>query len=815
MEWIDIKKLAVSTFLNKKLPQSYIEKLKFEIKEIEKQGAEGYWLNLLSDKKVFNANPNGLVLPYLLGITNVDPVAENIPHKTVYQTEFPDIDIDFISAARNPVKEYASKMYGDEHVCSVGTWLTYKPKLALQDAARAFGSGIGDASALTKDLPDEFDDLSKEAALKEFEPLRVFNETYPNVVDLAYKIVHRIKSQGKHAGGLIISRVPVRDFIPLTICSKQLTSAWTEGRNTQLSKFGFVKFDFLGLKTLIYIHTCQQLIKKDRNIDISWDGMDPTANCAGYEILPDGMRNKITFDDSAALSMANEVKTESIFQFDTDLAKSIVVKGGVKSFNDLVVYTSLGRPGPLPMVDVYIKRRDGDEFWNDESDIVKILKDTYGIIVFQEQLAAVWMKIANFSKPESEEARKAVAKKWVDKLVNIEAKWMKGASRTIGEQQAAEWWQKMVTFGRYAFNKSHATAYTVISYRSLWLKAHYPAEWWAAVMSDCHRDRMIRYMGVARLEGVPFGTIDANYLSVKFAVKDGKITPGLLMIKGIGNKVVSGLDMDMRYTSFDDFMAKNMDKNGAYPSKTLIERLIKLGAFDNLHENRKAIWYWYLYQYGGTHEARDVRKEANWAFCWPANKIEEERDRQIDGFRKLYPKRGKVPPKILNWVPTTAGSTGKLKGMPTDEQAKLCKSIELTFEQIKSLYDDFSLSEILSFEKDYLGFYWHSPMDLYYTEGMNIEDARMHGILECVIENKEVRSGNNGDYYCLSVTDGVENSKIMVWSDAINNNEEGIFEVGRGVKMYVNWSDQYRSFNIRSSFQVAELQGKENVTRNK
>jgi DNA polymerase III alpha subunit len=815
MEWLDVKKMAVTSFRDKKCTEGHLNRLKFEFKEIERQGAEGYWLNTIADGKKFEKNVNGLVLPYLLGITPVDPLAAGIPHKVVYQTEFPDIDIDFIGAARDPVKNFAAKTYGDEFVCSVGTWLTYKPKLAIQDAARALGVGTSDAVALTKELPDEFDEMTKEAALLDFPQLQAFNEEFPEVVDLAYKIVHRIKAQGKHAGGLIISSVPVRDFIPLTICSSQLTSAWTEGRNTQLSKFGFVKFDFLGLKTLLYIWTCQKLIEKGRGIKITWDGMDPVTDCAGEETLADGTRNKIVFTDEAALSLANEVKTESIFQFDTDLAKSIIIKGGVKSFNDLVVYTSLGRPGPLPMVDVYIRRRDGDENWDDGSDIVRILKDTYGIIVFQEQLAATWMKMANFTKPESEEARKAVAKKWVEKLAPIEVKWMRGASRTLGEQQAAEWWQKMVTFGRYAFNKAHATAYSVISYRSLWLKAHYPAEWWAAVMSDCHRERMIRYMGTARLEGVPFGTTDINDLSIKFSVKDGKITPGLLMIKGIGESMVSTLDMAARYTSLDDFMSKQMAKNNAYPSKSLTERLIKLGAFDKLYANRKVLFMWYMYNYGGTTDARDVQRRINFAWSWPVEEVEKERSRQIDEFRKLYPKRGKIPPKILNWTPTTPWTKFEDRGMPNDEQLKTCKSIVCSFEHIEKMHSvDYDLKETLVFEKEYLGFYWHSPMGQYNTEGFTIQEARDRGILECVIEDKEVRQGTNGDYYCLSVTDGVENARVMIWSDAINNNDEKVFEESAGVKMYVTWSDQFRSFNVRSAYQITMLEPKENATRN-
>lgn len=356
---------------------------------------------------------------------------------------------------------------------------------------------------------------------------------------------------------------------------------------------------------------------------------------------------------------------------------------------------------------------------------------------------------------------------------------------------------------------SHATAYSVISYRSLWLKAHYPAEWWAAAMSDCHRERMIRYMGTARLEGVNFGTIDINHLSRKFAVKDDKITPGLLMIKGVGDSLIAGIDFNAQYTSFDDFMEQHKTKNGGYPSKSLVERLVKLGAFDKLCLNRKLVWSWYLYNYGGTDEARDFRKLANWAHCWTMDEIKQERDRLAREYIKLYPKKSKIPTKILNWLPTIPRRNKTNIAPPTPEEEKLCKQIVLSYDDIANYVDEFKLREILEFEKEYLGFYWHSPMDLFHVEGFTIQEARMCGILECVIQSKEVRQGTNGDYYCMTVTDGVESARVMVWTDTIVNNDEEVFADSTGVKMFVTWSDQFRSFNVRSGYQVVPLQLKD------
>jgi len=850
IEWADVQKRAAQELLKRKLDGEYKDRLLFEFKEINKQGASDYWVELLNAEKTFDHNDNGLVLPWLLGITRIDPIAEGIEHNIQYQPDFPDIDIDFLPHARGPVREFAIQQYGADKVCAVGAWQTYGPKLALQDAAPALGYDRHKSIALTRELPQAFDDLTLKQALDEFEAFKKFYEDNKDLVDIAYRMKGMIKTQLRHAGGLIISSVPVRDHLPLTMSNDVWTSAWTEGRNTQLSKFGFIKFDFLGLKNLLYIWTACNLIKENRGIEIDWEDMDPDVDRAGWQKDEKG-DHPILFNDEKAIQSADRVQVDSIFQFETELSKSIIQKGGVKEFKDLVVYSALGRPGPLPMVDVYIARRDGkvrvdgetgeridESKWMDGEDerIIDILGDTYGVIVYQEQLATIWRKLAGFTAPEAEAARKAVAKKWVEKLVPIEEKWLRGASKTLGEESAKEWWEKMVTFGRYAFNVSHVSAYITIAYRCIWLKAHFPAEWWAAVMSDCHSEKLKRYMSVARAEGVEFTDMHCDKLTTKFTVLGDHVTPGLMGVKGIGESAAKEFSGKGPYDSLDHFV----ERHGK--SKTVLERLIKLGGFRAKHDNKKALWMWYLYKHGSGTYMTALRRLIRCCYCWTNEEIQEERLRKERAWRKEYPNRTKVPVKITNWVPTlpidkprfnvlenavlfvekvgkettilerrSPGDEGfwdkvakDLSQLRLDDEAaeeyKTSNKVVIQSKHVMQLFEfDYTLTEILEFEKSFLGFYWNSPLDQFKHDGCSINYARSHETLEVVIEEREERQGASSTFLQLIVTDGVESAKVMVWSDAWQNNGDEVFDPGIGLRMKVNWNEKYRSFNLRKN----------------
>jgi len=909
--WEELKELANGELDGRSLDETYAKRLKFEFKEIEKQGATTYWLNLYNDKKRFGSNPNSLVLPWLLGMAEGDPISGRddeilctvkaaevvkyrerngvVPPDFVKDPDMPDIDLDCLPEARDPIKTYAAEKYGmgitDGYgpVCSVGTWQTYKFKSSVIDVCVATGMvDKAEAYELTTKLPDDVDDLKdggysnckgriktdgedKECGtshnevrcpncqseatdgptigklIAEYEQLASFTAKYPDVIDYAVQIIGRVRNMGMHAGALIIADRTLFGNIPLAKSNNKgyWVSMWSEGRNTQLSKFGYIKWDILGLKTLKYIFECCRLIEQNRGITFGerkesesehgqelppamtgWDDINPNLNRAGHFFDSEGNKHYISLNDEDALRLANEQKTDGIFQFDTDLAKSILANG-VRNFEDLMLFNAMGHPGPMASIPEAVENRDGgSDSWKNRlhPKILDVLKDTYGVIVYQEQLQAIWQRVAGFTAPQAQEARKAVAKKWVHKLKPIREHWIVGASRVLGQKESENWWTKMETFGRYAFNRSHAVSYCLVAQRCLWLKAHFAPEWWAAVMSDCHSDKLVRYMGIARSEEwkptdhvtysgsynpekpadtVVFGTINIFNLTTDFTVTNDVVNQGMIGIKGIGESAAESFAGRGDFTDIDDFIEKKGGK-----SKTVLERFIKLGAFTVLegHENIYATWKWYEYKYCSGKDITQLRREIRAKLVekdgWNETTIEEERQRQEAEYKKQYPNRRKIPAKIKNWKPK-----------PNDSR-----------DNVISLYSDkeFTLEETLAFEKQYLGYYLHSPLDLYLTQGNCDIDAAKRGgqydgvKLEVVITDLEFAvSKNNKEYARLFVSDGVQTALVLIFNNELALQNPESLLVGTGIEMWVDYDEMRGTFTMRRNQTIVKLLHKE------
>ncbi len=381
LEWCDIKELATTKLIERQLSDIYKSRFTAEIKEIEKQGANAYWVQLVADGHKYESNKNGLVLPWLLDMTNIDPLTAE--HKYVQQTDWPDIDFDCLPIARDEIKEYAAIKYGHDKVCSVGAWQTYKFKSALQDVVRGLNGDLKQIIDITKNLPNDVDDLkdggygacnsckTKHNAVKcpacgavdassitigqildQFDSIRDYYVTHKREVDLAVRMVGKIKSLSKHAGGLIISSKELFGNMPMAMSNGHWTSLWTEGRNTQLSKLGYIKWDVLGLKTLQYINTCCKLIEYTRGFKfntIPWKDLDPTIGCMGYYVDDHGEKHSVPMNDPGSLKMMNDLRTQTVFQFETDVQKGVLANG-VRNFNDLQVYNAMGHPGPIACI---------------------------------------------------------------------------------------------------------------------------------------------------------------------------------------------------------------------------------------------------------------------------------------------------------------------------------------------------------------------------------------------------------------------------------------------------------------------------------
>ena len=957
IEWDDIVKYAKREA--DKLGPEYTKRLEFEINEIEKQAASEYYIQLLNDKKKYDTNKNGLVLPFILKITNIDPIKNNVGHVITYEADFPDIDSDFLPHARDSVKKFISDKFGADKVCTVGNWNTLGVRQAVLDSSRILGADLDKANAVTKNLSKDFEELiDLDDMLSASDEFRSYYESNREVVELALRLVGKIKSQGQHAGGVIISSVHLADTIPMSIIKGKQVSQWTEGMaSVQLSKFGLVKFDILGLNTLAYNTYTEELVKKNRGVIIDWSESDPTCEepYFGYETYPDGTKIKILMNDPLAIKLADNVKTDAVFQFDTPVAKG-VLSNGVKTFFDLVTYTALARPGPMECIPEWVARRDDPkQAWKKKEDprIAKLLEKTFGEIIYQEDLTNIWMKFGGLTAPEAEKARKAVAKKKRDEVSKLGPKIISGMIKSgfkddpskpddegkfpqSDPYSAQGYWSRMIDFGRYCFNKcldgdtiivnpvtkesiaiaelynnkrdfkllsfdngfvvddvvdvhyngilpvfkvffdngieqtvtinhrfmnefgefetianimksghaikfvnekecglchikriefigfkatyspemksgqhnyltspyngqpihanSHAMAYGIVAYRALWLKAHYPPEFWASILTYCKLESKPKYVSVAKAEGVNFRPLRVGVFSDRFTVdKDLNVYPSLSMVKGIGDSAAKNYSVDGgSCTSFDDFLVKYGK------SKAVMERLIKLGAFDDIEPNRNGLWNWYLYKYCSKSEDVDaVRKNINDKIIgveWPADKIKIERERQLDEFKKLFPKK-KPLKRITEWEP----KIGYKYDYPT-------------IKEVINLFDDYTLKEKLMFEKEYLGVYWTDPMQLfecdreYCFENAKVEeDYYVDGIVEGF---NDARTKNGKRFRNYNVSDGVETNAIKIWEDSIKYQDEEVYKPGCGVRVPVKWSEKYHSFSLQRNCSIVSLRSK-------
>lgn len=978
--WEEIKAIAFNTLREESLSQMHLERLQFEISEIEKQCANTIWVDYYNEGKRFDSNPNHLLMPWLLGLlvgeADTDPLAirtapllnsvrfsevvdystkhGDIPPDFVKDPDMPDIDLDCLADARDAIRQHAIEAYSQNSddssdtygsVCSVGTWQTYKFKSAIIDAVDATGIiEKSEAYKLTTELPQDVDELREGGKanctgkvidietgeerecgtshinakcpvcgspdtdnptigklMEDFPDLRQFAKQYPRIIEYAIRLVGRIRNMGMHAGALIIADRPLYGNVPLArrSTSAQWVSMWSEGRNSQLSKLGYLKWDVLSLKTLQQIYNCCKLVEKNRGISFGirkkwcafqfkngtevpyalddkvetdhgpttveqlmrlvqkkggsippgrkqgvslvkacdivsvrllsddeappamdgWDDVNPQENRLGHFYDPSGQKHIIALNDEGALKLANDRKVTGIFQFDTNLAISIL-ENGVKSFHDLMMYSALGHPGPMQFIPEAVANRDDPtQSWKHKlhPDLLEILEPTYGVIVFQEQLTAIWQKVAGFTAPEAQAARKAVAKKRASELKEVEKKWMEGASKVLGEDLAREWADKMTSFGRYAFNLSHCVSYILVALRALYLKSNFAPEFWATIMSDCHPDKLVKFMGIARAEGwtptevtrlgtvpipddistVAFDTLNVNNLTVNFTADGNSVNQGLIGIKGIGENAADQFAGELQFTDIDDFIEKKGQK-----SKTVLERLIKLGAFNNVpgHENSYALWQYYQYRYCSGKDITQLRKEIRQMLLerdgWNDQTIKMEIERQTEEYFRVYPNRKKLPTKISNWKPK-----------PND-----------TRENIMALFADkkFSLREILEFEKEYLGYYVHSPLDLYNINGhYTIDNARAGGDapLEAIITQCEIATTKAGkDYARIIISDGIQDALVLMWNtelqmqqkyhDSISPTKseslQEVFQqlVGTGVQMYVQYDPTRKIFTI-------------------
>jgi len=533
----------------------YIKRLKWEVEEILGKEKQDYFLDLYDRKIRYPYNQNNLLVCWLLGIVpdcDVDKEPNN-----VFTGDLPDIDVDYIPIVRDYLKNvWAPKTFGEEYVCNIGNYTTFGLKNALIDMARVIDQSRDEAQEITKNLDakdDEGKPLNWDSAIKLYPELKKYADEHPEVVEAAKMMVNRNRGMGVHAGGLIISSIPLHDLVPLVKRKDSpQASSWVEGLNGQdLQPVGLVKFDLLVISNLLQIARCCQIIKERH-------GLEGICNIAGG---PDWSDVSKWRNDSKALEMANTGDLKCVFQFDSEGMRSLVRSGGVDRFEDLVAYSALFRPGCLKMgMDKrYIERKKNRESFELHPLMYPILDKTYGVMVYQEQIMRILHVVGDIPLKDCEAVRKAISKKKIESFIKYKEMFIVNGQKNLSVDQKAveDLWAQVEAFSEYGFNLSHAVAYTYISMRLIWLKAHYPHEFYASMLScETLSEKIKDYKMEARVHGVDMHRLDVNKSKVNFDLQDKMIYFGFSNVRGIGESPAKKIVANQPYSSFEDFLIR-------------------------------------------------------------------------------------------------------------------------------------------------------------------------------------------------------------------------------------------------------------------
>ena len=569
--------------------KTYLERLEYELGVIKDMQFPGYFL-VVADF-INYAKRNGIpvgpgrgssagsLVAYALRITDLDPIRHVLLFERFLNPErksMPDIDVDFCIRGRAQVIQYVKDKYGADRVAQIATFGTLKAKAAIRDVGRAIGLSFAETDAIAKLIPapkQGFDYPLTEAMKMEprLPELMKNDARVKTLMDHALRLEGLVRHASTHAAGVVLSNLPLVDHLPLFVDKEggivtQYEMSWVE-------KIGLVKFDFLGLKTLTLIHDCLKLIEVTRGEKVDLD--------------------HLPLDDKKTYRMLCQGNTTGVFQLESTGIREMTVKIRPNCFEDLVAILALYRPGPLDsgMTDDYIKRKNGKEKVKYLHPLLEpILKDTYGVIVYQEQVMQTAQILAGYTMGEADILRRAMGKKDPEEMAAQRERFVSGAvAKKIDEKKATEIFDQMETFARYGFNKSHSAAYALVSYQTAYLKSHYPVEFMAALLTSemGDTDKVIKNLAECRNKDIEVLAPDINESLSDFTPVGDKIRFGLAGVKNVGEKAVEVIlesrKKDGPFESLVDF-CRRVDT--AAVNRRVIESLIKCGAFDSTQVSR-------------------------------------------------------------------------------------------------------------------------------------------------------------------------------------------------------------------------------------
>ncbi|MCH5223585.1 MAG: DNA polymerase III subunit alpha [Muribaculaceae bacterium] len=577
------------------------ERLKFELHIMKTMGFPGYFLivqdfiNVARKQLGVSVGPGrgsaaGSAAAYCLGITQIDPIKYDLLFERFLNPDrisLPDIDVDFDDDGRYTVLDYVTNKYGAEKVAHIITYQTMATKMAIKDVARVLDLPIAESNRLTKLVPDRLPDVNGKATkinfknclayCKEFEAeTRNDNPIVRDVMKYAAQLEGNVRGTGIHACGVIIGRDDITDWVPVSMVNdadgSKVISTQYEG--SVIEETGLIKMDFLGLKTLSIIKEALANIKKTRGFDLDID--------------------HIPLDDPQTFKLYCDGKTTSTFQFESVGMQTSLRELQPSKFEDLIAMNALYRPGPMDYIPSFVKRKHGLEPITYDIPIMeKYLQETYGITVYQEQVMLLSRLLANFTRGESDMLRKAMGKKQIDKMQKLKTKFMAEGQKNGHEAEVLEKiWADWEKFASYAFNKSHATCYTWVAYQTAYLKANYPAEYMAGVLSRNlgAADKLKKIMDECIRMGINVKGPDINESDEKFGVNSkGEIRFGLGAIKGVGinavNAIIQERNTNGPFKDIYDFVER---VNLSSCNRSAIENLAMAGAFDSMGYPREA-----------------------------------------------------------------------------------------------------------------------------------------------------------------------------------------------------------------------------------
>ena len=574
------------------IEQKYADRMNMELEVIENMGYPGYFLIVADFVKWARNNgipvgPGrgsgaGSLVAWSTGITDLDPLFYGLLFERFLNPErvsLPDFDIDFCVDGRDRVIEYVAQRYGHDQVAQIITFGTMAAKAVVRDVGRVMGFPYGFVDQIAKLIPFEVG-ITLQKALKQEQMLRDRYDNQEDVqelIDAALQLEGIAKNVGKHAGGVVIAPKPLTEYAPL-YSDAHLNQAITQLDKDDLESIGLIKFDFLGVRTLTILDAAVKMVNH-RNSISDKDLLD---------------LSQAPLDDPATFEFLRTGRTTAIFQIESRGARELIIRAHPEIFEDLVALVALYRPGPLQsgMVDDFVNRKAGREAVTYFHPVLEsILKSTYGVIIYQEQVMEIARSMAGYTLGGADLLRKAMGKKLPEEMANQRETFVNGAvERGVGKKLADSIFTLMDKFAGYGFNRSHSVAYALIAYHSAWMKTHYPAAFMAAALSAemDNTNRVVTLLADSKSLGMKILSPDINSSFHTFrAIDDNVISYGLGALKGIGRGVVENIvnerDRNAEYKSLQEF-CRRLDMRKI--NKRVLEVLIKSGAMDVLCSNR-------------------------------------------------------------------------------------------------------------------------------------------------------------------------------------------------------------------------------------